>query len=143
MKSVAKIILGFGLFALVACSGKGSVESRINNVDHENDNPGSPTVIDDDEHHSTPAENGKACVEEDGVYCLVTSDEALISKCGTMIEGKVADKCPANASTKCEIDGPDGVSYYVDSKEMTCGMLESFLSTLDNISNGNIDLEDF
>jgi hypothetical protein len=141
MKSVAKIILGFGLLALAACSGKGSVESRIHSVDNDVDNPGSPAIIEDDDHHSTPV-NGKACVEEDGAYCLVTANESLISQCGTMIDGTIADKCPSNASTQCDIDGPDGVSYYVDSKEMTCDMLESFLGSLDKIINGNIDLED-
>lgn len=142
MKSVAKIILGFGLLALAACSGKGSVESRIHSVDNDVDNPGSPAIIEDDDHHSTPA-NGKACVEEDGAYCLVTANESLMSQCGNMIDGTIADKCPSNASTKCDIDGPDGVSYYVDSKEMTCDMLESFLGSLDKIINGNLNLEDF
>lgn len=141
MKSVAKIILGFGLLVLAACSGKGSVESRIHSVDNDVDNPGSPAIIEDDENHNTPA-NSKACVEEDGVFCLVSADEALVSLCGTMIEGSIANKCPANASTKCEIDGPEGVSYYVDSKEMTCDMLESFLSSAEGHFNGNIDLED-
>ena len=61
MKSFAKIILGFSLLALAACSGKGEGGSRINNPDNEGTDSPTPSVIEDDDTPAGPAGNIIAC----------------------------------------------------------------------------------
>jgi hypothetical protein len=124
MKSVAKIILGFSLLALAACSGKGSGESRINNVD--NDGNDSPSVI---ENEDTPAGSSGsivACKHTSGAFCAETTDKSIKSECNEENEGILLDKCPAGGK-KCDI-GDKSTTFYVYQGEMTCEMLIQFMS---------------
>ena len=123
MKSVAKIILGFSLLALAACSGKGSGESRINNVD--NDGNDSPSVIDDDTP-AGPTGNIIACKDVSGAFCAETTDMSLKSECNAENDGILTDKCPAGGK-KCDI-GDKSTTFYVYQGEMTCEMLIQFMS---------------
>ena len=134
MKSVAKIILGFSLLALVACSGKGSGESRIHNVGPDEKETDSPAVIDDDENHgSTPAADTVACSFESGAFCAETAGNAELKAQCSSHGGKVVDKCPEK-SKKCNIteEGFEGFTFYINSDLMTCETLEMYLSMEDD-----------
>jgi hypothetical protein len=123
MKSVAKIILGFSLLALAACSGKGSGESRINNVD--NDGNDSPSVIDDDTP-AGPTGNIIACKDVSGAFCAETTDMSLKSECDPDDGEMLLDKCPSGG-TKCNLDIPD-VTFYVYNGLVDCKTLEAFMN---------------
>ena len=124
MKSVAKIILGFSLITLVACSGKGSGESRIHIVNPDEDD--SPAVIDDDENHGSKSDKA-ACSFENGVYCAEAAS-SMKSEC-TSRGGKVIDECPASHE-QCNFtqEGFEGVTFFVNPDLTTCETIQMMLS---------------
>ena len=130
MKSFAKIILGFSLIALAACSGKGEGGSRINNPDNEGTDSPTPSVIEDDDTPAGPAGNIIACKDLSGAYCAETTDMSLKSECNAENDGQLIDKCPSGGK-KCDI-GDKSTTFYVYEGEMTCEMLQMFMSMGDD-----------
>ena len=131
MKPVAKIILGFSLIALAACSGKGSGESRINNIDNDVEDSGSPAVINGDDNQGLTG-NTIACIDESESYCAETTDMSLKSQCDPSDGDKLLDKCPAGG-TKCNITGlPVKATFYAYEGKMTCEMLQQFMNGSDD-----------
>lgn len=131
MKSVAKIFLGFSLIALAACSGKGEGGSRINNIDNDGNDSPTPSVIDDDDTPAGPTGSIIACTDALGSYCAETTDMSLKSECDESNGDKLLDKCPAGGK-KCNISGAQNITFYVYEGQMTCEMLQLFMSMGDD-----------
>lgn len=131
MKPVAKIVLGISLLALAACSGKGSGGSRINNIDNDIEDSGSPAVNDDGNNQGQTG-GLIACIDESGSYCAETTDMSLKAQCDPSSGEQLLDKCPAGG-TKCNLTGiPVKATFYVYENQMNCEMLQQFMSMGDD-----------